>query len=97
MAAYLEVKCRQSEPARVTEASKISMDLRRMVSLHIRRGYFSTPTIVLVASNLAVDVNLATAFIDRQVCEMIPRKRKFFLRRDPFATLLGLKPGPEAY
>ena len=81
---------------RVTDASKNAMALSGMVSLHVRLGNFSTQALFLVASNLAVDAILGTAFIDKHVRGILPRERKVLLRDGPAVTLLGSKPGPEA-
>lgn len=72
------------------------MALSGMVSRHVRLGGFSTQALILVASNLAVDAILGTAFIDRHVRGILSRERKVLLRHGSAVTLLGSKPGPEA-
>lgn len=72
------------------------MNTSRMVSLYVRLGDFSTLALFLIPSNLRVNSILGTAFIDRHVCVILRRERKFPLHDGLSVILLRSKQGLEA-
>ena len=80
---------------RVTDASKNSMVLSRVVALYVRIANMTTTTHLLVADNLAVNAISGTEFIDRHVRCILPKERPVVFRDEGCVTLLGSTPEPE--
>ena len=91
-----KMRLTQQNTPKITDASRNRMLIKGSVLLCLRVGDLRIRTRFLVASNLAVDCILGTAFIDRYVKAIIPRGRKILLKYGKPIALDGIMPGPDS-